>query len=301
MDKIRKLIHITQLMYDRIKIWQPNIGDLEQRLKEKFKFEKTCLDPPFGCFDYPRTYHDLHDGVDIVIHRKYVEHELCFKYFFPQKKNSNLTFLEIQAVRDILVNKYFVDPINSQIINLEVGFSLFKVPATTTLENTITFRSKLKSSDTYQGRGDGIKFRCAQYDIKMYDRAKRLKLKNQNMLGLEIKYLKSESLSKRFASNLDDLLKIDAIQALFQSYTHVINNLIIIDPAVIYGLPIKDVLYIKDCQNGINWKTGYMFGDAESRQNARRKIATLHRQNNVPLINEELLYEATAKYKNFMM
>lgn len=288
-------------MYDWIKIWQPNIGDLEQRLKQKFKFEKICLDPPFGCFDYPRDYHDLHDGVDIKIHKKYIEYTLCFKYFFSQKENSNLTFIEIQAVRDILVNDYLVDPVNSQIINLEVGFNFFKVPATTTLENTITFRSKQKSSDTYQGRGDGIKFRCAQYDIKMYDRALRLKLKNQNMLRLEMKYLKSEVLAKQFASNLDDLLKTKAIQSLFLSYSHVINNLIIIDPTVIYGLPMKDVMFIKDCQNGINWKKGFMFGDRKSRQNARRKITTLHRRNNIPLVNEELLFQATAEYKNFMM
>lgn len=175
--------------------------------------------------------------------------------FYNDFSNSDQFYhSEIVRIVEYLQNEFNIDPNITSIRNLDYGMILktSKSPSEIILENIITWNGNLPTrSKSYNRNGRIIRFTKTQYELKIYDKGRQLKGK-ENLIKIEKKVIKNEYLRRLGISVLSDLLKRNSLVALFDNLMRDIEKLMIVDSLDPIRMMFFNPIEKKVWKSGIN-------------------------------------------------
>lgn len=142
---------------------------------------------------------------------------------------NNFNACEIDCVNDFLCDSLNIDPRETKITNLEFGFNiLVDEDIKDILDRTIMYNFENHTrKETFRGQGYFKQFCKTDYSIKIYNKSKQYKLK-QNILRVELKITRARLLNKLGVYCLADLNK-SSYKSLFVAFLQRFDKLLIVD------------------------------------------------------------------------
>ena len=249
-------------MYDwnKTEIKEPSI--LELLNNQNLVFNSPCLVPSYELHEYIRTA--SYNGIDKFITSKgesFIKTQFSFhKYWDIDDRNfSDFGISELTYVLEDLTYRFGYNPYTSILQNIEYGVNItLPFPVTDLLDSILLYKGKGYTNDDYGGKGYMIRFKFDQYEIKIYDKGKQYRLK-ENIIRFEIKVKKMHFIkSKKIVINCySDLLNIATINLLKESLIKAFNALVFYDYSIeIDSLNIKiaDKELLRNGNDPTYWK-----------------------------------------------
>jgi len=126
------------------------------------------------------------------------------------------------------------------------------------------------SSNDYGGRGELKQFRHSNFFVKIYDKGKQFRL-NNNILRIEIKFIKAKEFQKMGIFNINDLKSHIILKKLFDHLINRFDELTIIDDFDELSIPDKkDYDLLCRYSNPIFWEE--ILKGSHQQKRARHKV-----------------------------
>jgi hypothetical protein len=284
-------------MNDFIKLIQPLTDRVEKHLLDNNEFKSLCKVNSPTCF-YPKGFKS--DNIEIKIFPDVVYYEFSLqKLSSGYKRGENFSNDEMKSLLSELQHKYLIDPKESKVINLEIGFTFPELPALRFIQNIVANRAIPKTRDKHLGKGNSGKFRGSSSELKFYDKGMHLDLPF-SLFRMEDRLLRSSLIKKLGITCMADLLNPDVQISMLKRFIRTLNLIVIIDEMMLEELDLSERLFIKDCQIPPNWEDTGKFGNHTSRANARRKIRRMHETRGLQLPNKQIIESAYKEYEKFI-
>ncbi len=224
-------------MIDNIKFFVTNKDEFEQNVCKKANIDfKAPYNTITGeAMEYPKRgkYYNL----DVVITEKgsYVNgslHKFHNSMNRGEEQNYNdFNFEDLKEVIDNIENTLGINPESTKITNLEFGFNINTDlnPEDIINNNVMMFNHLSPNRDEkFRGHGDFKEFQKTDYSVKIYNKSKQYQ-REENILRVEVKIIKSRVLERFGLFNLNDLIDKEKMKLIFDFYIDKIKRLQIID------------------------------------------------------------------------
>jgi hypothetical protein len=247
-------------MIDNVKIFVKNKERFEERIEKKGLMELTNkLSILTGeVMEYPKKGSDSNLQISINEFSATILGSLHkYKNLLEdngEQNHDDFNFCQIQEVIRGLIKKYNIEK-DTLLTNLEFGFNLAvsKDPKTIIDSNVLmnNFKSPNKNLK-FKGTGDYKEFQLTDYRIKIYNKSKQYKLKD-NILRVELKIIQKRLLQSLGIHCLEDLLDKEVLKRLFKLFIEKFEGLIIVDDFDPKIIPEKDYNKLNKYTNPNFW------------------------------------------------
>lgn len=202
--------------------------------EHKFQDVDSILNHRTGEVKYP--YRTKVQNVEINITEKfgYIKgslHKFYNAWKFDDEQNYNdFTYSNLIESLDFLSSN-IIDFESTPITQLEVGLNIsLDITPVKFLKNHVLFHDLkgLNLDKNYRGGGKMYQFDYTHYYIKIYDKGKMFKLK-ENILRFEVKFLSKKMLHKYGVFTLKDLRDKKVLRVLFKMLLEKFDEMLIID------------------------------------------------------------------------
>lgn len=167
---------------------------------------------------------------------------------------NDFTFESLSYLIPHLIEKFSIEN-NTSLTNLEMGFNirLINDPQLILDNNILMYDLKNHNKDLkFQGKGDYKEFIKSDYSLKIYNKSKQYKLKD-NTLRIELKIVKKRLLQKLGVYDLESLLDKDIIFNVFRLLWKEFDKILIIDNFDSLEIPIQDLERLNKYTNPNFW------------------------------------------------
>jgi hypothetical protein len=147
-----------------------------------------------------------------------------------EQNHDDFNLSQIQEVIRGLIKKYDIEK-DTVLTNLEFGFNIIISNDPKTIIDSNVLMNNFKSANKnlkFSGSGDYKEFQLTDYRIKIYNKSKQFKLKD-NILRVELKIIQKRLLQKLGINCLEDLLNIEVLKGIFKLFMEKFEGLIIVD------------------------------------------------------------------------
>lgn len=249
-------------MIDNVKMFVKNKERFEERIQKKGLMELTNkLSMLTGeVMEYPKKGSDSNLQISINQFSATILGSLHkYKNLLEENGEQNhddFSFCQIQEVIRGLIKKYDIEK-DTLLTNLEFGFNLAVSKDPKTIIDSNVLMNNFKSANKnlkFSGSGDYKEFQLTDYRIKIYNKSKQYKLKD-NILRVELKIIQKRLLLSLGIHCLEDLLDKKALKRLFKLFIAKFEGLIIIDRFDSDIIPEKDCNKLNKYTNSIYWIT----------------------------------------------
>jgi hypothetical protein len=147
-----------------------------------------------------------------------------------EQNHYDFNLSQIQEVIRGLIKKYDIEK-DTVLTNLEFGFNIIISNDPKTIIDSNVLMNNFKSANKnlkFSGSGDYKEFQLTDYRIKIYNKSKQFKLKD-NILRVELKIIQKRLLQKLGINCLEDLLNIEVLKGIFKLFMEKFEGLIIVD------------------------------------------------------------------------
>jgi hypothetical protein len=147
-----------------------------------------------------------------------------------EQNHDDFNLSQIQEVIRGLIKKYDIEK-DTVLTNLEFGFNIIISNDPKTIIDSNVLMNNFKSANKnlkFSGSGDYKEFQLTDYRIKIYNKSKQFKLKD-NILRVELKIIQKRLLQKLGINCLEDLLNIEVLKGIFKLFMEKFEGLIIGD------------------------------------------------------------------------
>ena len=206
------------------------------------------------------------------------------------------------------VLKYLENEFGTELFNkiyptqLEFGFNIdFFMDASVFIDKKILmYKNKLPTYSKSNSKMCIKKFIHEDFELKVYDKGKESKLKQSNLIRIEIKYTGANVLNKFGIYTLMDLSKKSVLESIFSDFIKRVNDLFIINCVACnleeLGLTEKEQLLISQYSNPNYW-ADLTKTEKEKQLKTWRALEKKHNLNSYKKILIELISE---KFKNLL-
>lgn len=183
------------------------------------------------------------------------------KYFNEGLHNfNNFKTSQLNNVIDSLKDKFYINPENTDLFKLEIGFNIeLPIKVTEFLDYLISTPNKRFVELNTDNQGIGKICTRTEYDIKVYDKGEQIKSKNKSLLRIELRIKKRRYLNKLGIFTLADLknpVKISVLANLLYTmfediifYERNIDESKLTTSQLIYLLRHKDAFFWEGKEN----------------------------------------------------
>jgi hypothetical protein len=223
-------------MLDNVKMFIKSKQRFEKRIEKKGLMELTSkLSILTGeVMEYPKKGSDSNLQISINLKSATILGSLHkYKNLLEENGDQNyddFNFCQIQEVIRGLIKKYDIEK-DTVLTNLEFGFNLAVSKDPKTIIDSNVLMNNFKSANKnlkFSGSGDYKEFQLTDYRIKIYNKSKQYKLKD-NILRVELKIIQKRLLQKLGIHYLEDLLDKEVLKRLFKLFIEKFEGLIIVD------------------------------------------------------------------------
>jgi hypothetical protein len=147
-----------------------------------------------------------------------------------EQNHDDFNLSQIQEVIRGLIKKHDIEK-DTVLTNLEFGFNIIISNDPKTIIDSNVLMNNFKSANKnlkFSGSGDYKEFQLTDYRIKIYNKSKQFKLKD-NILRVELKIIQKRLLQKLGINCLEDLLNIEVLKGIFKLFMEKFEGLIIVD------------------------------------------------------------------------
>ena len=170
------------------------------------------------------------------------------------QNHNDFTFESLSYLIPYLIEKFSIQG-GTSLTNLEMGFNvrLTKEPQLILDNNLLMYDLKNHNKDLkFQGKGDFKEFIKSDYSLKIYNKSKQYKLKD-NILRIELKIIKKRLLHNLGIYKLEDLLDKDILFDVFRFLWKELDKILLIDDVDSFEIPIKDLERLNKYTNPNFW------------------------------------------------
>lgn len=223
-------------MIDNVKMFVKSKQRFEERIEKKGLMELTNkLSMLTGeILEYPKKGSDSNLQISITQFSATILGSLHkYKNLIwdtGEQNYDDFNFCQIQEVIRGLIKKYDIEK-DTLLTNLEFGFNLAVSKDPKTIIDNNVLMNNFKSANKnlkFSGSGDYKEFQITDYRIKIYNKSKQYKLKD-NILRVELKIIQKRLLQSLGIHCLEDLLDKKALKRLFKLFIEKFEGLIIVD------------------------------------------------------------------------
>lgn len=223
-------------MIDNIKLFVSDKQRFEERIEKKGLMELTSkLSMLTGeVMKYPKKGSDSNLQISINELSASILGSLHkYKNLLEENGDQNyddFNFCKIKEVIRGLIKKYDIEK-DTVLTNLEFGFNITVSKDPKIIIDSNVLMNNFKSTNKnlkFSGSGDYKEFQLTDYRIKIYNKSKQYKLKD-NVLRVELKIIQKRLLQKLGIHCLEDLLDKEVLKRLFKLFIEKLEGLIIVD------------------------------------------------------------------------
>ena len=171
-----------------------------------------------------------------------------------EQNHDDFNLSQIQEVIRGLIKKYDIEK-DTVLTNLEFGFNIIISNDPKTIIDSNVLMNNFKSANKnlkFSGSGDYKEFQLTDYRIKIYNKSKQFKLKD-NTLRVELKIIQKRLLQKLGINCLEDLLNIEVLKGIFKLFMEKFEGLIIVDNFDSNVIPENDYNKLNKYTNSNYW------------------------------------------------
>lgn len=296
-------------MIDFIRVHYDDKNQLETFVLDKTKFEKafTVLEYHSGVIMYP--YRVNLENMEIVINEKsgYVKnsiHKLNNLLLEGDEHNYNdFSYSQLCSMIDFL-NDNVIDIASNKITQFEFGLNI-KIPVKPEdfISKNVLMHNfeKHTAIRKFKGRGYLLEFEHYNYKIKIYDKSKQYRIKKDNILRFEIKFLNSKEFNPLGVYNINDLKDVQVLNKLFNYLLKRYDELLIVDGFSSESISDKDVQKLGMYSSFSYWENLINNNQRQTKMNNKRKY--LKMLENYKLLERKnyLREQLIAKFKQLMV
>lgn len=241
-------------MIDNVKIYPLNKKQFDNQIETKKPVDLLSVwDRSTGeMFEYPKKARYKNMEVRINKESSYVRGSL-HKYYnmdvLGEEHNYNdFSFCQCSQSIENLSNKFYLEPDNTKVTNLEFGMNLplgFD-PGTFINDYLLMYRFNAHTRhEDFKGRGDYKEFKKYSYSFKLYNKSKQFGL-DEHILRVEIKITDKRKLNSIGIETLSDLKTRKAHYSLFAFLMEQFDKLVIVD-----SKEMREGLLVPELKSGL--------------------------------------------------
>ena len=247
-------------MIDNFKLFVLDKHRFEERIENKGIMELTNkLSILTGeVMEYPKKGSDSNLQISINQNSATILGSLHkYKNLLWENGEQNYDDFNLSQIQEVilgLIKKYDIEK-DTVLTNLEFGFNLTVSNDPKTIIDSNVLMNNFKSANKnlkFSGSGDYKEFQLTDYRIKIYNKSKQFKLKD-NILRVELKIIQKRMLQKLGINCLEDLLDKEVLERIFMLFMEKFEGLIIVDDFDSNGIPDNDYNKLNKYTNPSYW------------------------------------------------
>ncbi|WP_421808691.1 hypothetical protein [Flagellimonas sp.] len=224
-------------MIDNVKIYPLDKKQFDYQIETKKPVDLLSVwDRSTGeMFEYPKKARYKNMEIRINKESSYVRGSL-HKYYNmdvvgEEHNHNDFSFCQCKQSIENLSNKFYLEPSNTKVTNLEFGMnlSLGYDPGIFINDSLLMYRFNAHTRhEDFKGRGDFKEFKKYSYSFKLYNKSKQFGL-GEHILRIEVKITDKRKLSSIGIETLSDLTTKEAHYSLFAFLMEQYEQLVIVD------------------------------------------------------------------------
>ncbi len=247
-------------MIDNVRLFVSDKHRFEERIENKGIMELTNkLSILTGeVMEYPKKGSDSNLQISINKNSATILGSLHkYKNLLWENGEQNYDDFNLSQIQEVilgLIKKYDIEK-DTVLTNLEFGFNLTVSNDPKTIIDSNVLMNNFKSANKnlkFSGSGDYKEFQLTDYRIKIYNKSKQFKLKD-NILRVELKIIQKRMLQKLGINCLEDLLDKEVLKRIFMLFMEKFEGLIIVDDFDSNGIPDNDYNKLNKYTNPSYW------------------------------------------------
>ncbi len=295
-------------MIDFVRVHYNDKSNLETFIKEPKNFEKMYSVLEYHSAEILYPYKVNLENMEIVVNDKcgYAKnsiHKLNNLLIEGKEHNHNdFTYTQLCSVIDYLRDNV-IEIIDRKLTQLEFGLNINIPVAAKELISKSVLMHKFDRHSTinkFKSNGYLMAFEHNNYIIKIYDKAKQYKLKDQNILRFEVKFLNSKEFNPLGIYNLNDLKSKEVLTNLFEYLLNRFNELLIVDDFSEESIPKEDFEKLNMYSSFTYWDKLNTANKRQVKSNHKVKYFALLEKHNLLKVKNHLRNQLIEKFNQLL-
>lgn len=285
-------------MIDFIRVHYRDKNKLESFVMNQENFNRAYTVFEYHSKEVLYPYKVNLENMELVVNEKngYVKnsiHKLNNLLIEGDEHNHNdFTYSQLCSTIDYLGSN-IIDVTNQKLTQLEFGLNInIPITAKELISKSVLMHKfdRHTTINKFKSNGYLMAFEHCNYIIKIYDKAKQYKLKDQNILRFEIKFLSPKEFNPLGVYNLSDLKNKDILKSLFEYLLNRFNELLIVDN-------FSEESISKEDFEKLNMYSSFTFWDKLNNTN-KRQVKSNHKKKYISLLEECKLLKVKTYLRN---